>query len=213
MQVNFTYNKDKDIWCLLNKGKSSNNSKNPTKQYEQLVTKYGENPSVEDVIVFISEYIAENNIDISKCLENFRKDWESISTEFKKRAEIIFSTSLPNDVTGYLTVNSRRPYDIQDNFFYVSLQSNHARRTVMHELWHFYTWYGLGVEQEEKLGKQKYNDMKEALTVLLNVECKDLLPEGVTDTGYSQHQGMREKILEYWEKNRNIVNLWDYLAN
>jgi hypothetical protein len=40
----------------------------------------------------------------------------------------------------------------------------------MHELWHFYTWYGLGVDQEERLGKEKYNDLKEALTVLINIE-------------------------------------------
>ena len=82
----------------------------------------------------------------------------------------------------------------------------------MHELWHFYTWYGLGADQEEKLGKQKYNDLKESLTVLLNVECEDLLPSGVIDTGYSQHQETREKILVYWKKNRNIKNLWNYLV-
>jgi hypothetical protein len=83
----------------------------------------------------------------------------------------------------------------------------------MHELWHFYTWYGLGADQEEKIGKQKYNDLKEALTVLLNVECEDLLPEGVIDTGYPQHQEIREKILQYWEKEKNIKNLWNYLVD
>ena len=57
MQVNFTYDRIKDIWCLLNKGRSSNNSKNPTKQYEQLVAKFGENPTAEDVAVFVDEYI------------------------------------------------------------------------------------------------------------------------------------------------------------
>lgn len=83
----------------------------------------------------------------------------------------------------------------------------------MHELWHFYTWYGLGVDQEEKLGKQKYNDLKEALTVLLNVECNDLLPEGMLDTGYSQHQEIRRTILEFWEKDKDIKKLWDYLID
>lgn len=213
MQVNFTYDKDKDIWCLLNKGKSSNNSQFPTKQYKQLVDKYGENPTVESVAVFVDEYIVENNIDITKSIENFQKDWENVSSEFQKRAEAIFEISVPSDVTAYLTINSRCPYSIQDNFFYVSIQSTQARRIAMHELWHFYTWYGLGVEQEEKLGKQKYNDLKEALTVLLNVECKDFLPEGMIDTGYPQHQEIREKVLEYWERDRNIKNLWNYLTN
>ena len=81
----------------------------------------------------------------------------------------------------------------------------------MHELWHFYTWYSLGINQVEKLGKEKYNDLKEALTVLLNVEFRDLLPEGIIDAGYPQHKELRDKILKFWEKDRNIINLWNYL--
>ena len=212
MKVTYTYDKRKDIWCLLNKGKSSNNSQNPTKQYEQLVAKYGENPTEEQTGTFIDEYIAGNNIDISKRIEDFQKDWESISAEFQRKAGSIFGVSLPDDITAYLTVNSRCPYDIRNNYFYVSLTAPQPNRTAMHELWHFYTLYGLGTVQEEKIGKQKYNDLKESLTVLLNVECKDLLPEGVIDTGYTQHQDMRKKILEYWEKDKNIKNLWNYLS-
>lgn len=212
MQVNFTYNKDKDIWCLLNKGKSSNNSQNSTKQYEQLVVAFGDNLTEESVSAFIDKYITENNIDTPSRLADFQKDWDSVSVEFQKRVETIFGVALPNNMIAYLTINSRCPYNIQDNFFYVTVQSSQARRTVMHELWHFYTWYGLGADQEEKLGKAKYNDLKEALTVLLNIECKDLLPEGVVDTGYPQHQEIREKILQYWEKDKNIKNLWNYLV-
>jgi hypothetical protein len=32
----------------------------------------------------------------------------------------------------------------------------------MHELWHFYTWYGLGAGEEARLGKERYNTLKEA---------------------------------------------------
>ena len=212
MQVNFTYNREKDVWCLLNKGRSSNNSQNSTQQYKQLVEKYGENPTIGATTIFVDDYISENKINISERMQDFQKDWKNISADFQKRAGAIFNISLPRDITAYLTINSRCPYSIQDDSFYVSLQSNQTKRIVMHELWHFYTWYGLGADQEEKLGKQKYNDLKEALTVLLNVECKDLLPEGVVDTGYPQHQEIRQKILEYWGKDRNIKNLWNYLV-
>lgn len=140
MQINFTYDKDKDVLCLLNKGKSSNNSQNSTKQYGQLVERYGKNPTIKNVSDFIDEYIAKNGIDIQKQIVDFHKDWENISADFQKRAEAIFDVSLPNDVTAYLTVNSRCPYSIPDNFFYVSLQPTQTRRIVMHELWHFYTW-------------------------------------------------------------------------
>ncbi len=77
----------------------------------------------------------------------------------------------------------------------------------MHELWHFYTWYRFGL-YEEKIGKQRYNDIKEALTVLLNVECKDLLPEDKQDNGYEQHKELREQILQIWSRDKNIENLW-----
>ena len=31
MKLLYTYKKEEDVWCLLNKGKSSNNSPTPTK--------------------------------------------------------------------------------------------------------------------------------------------------------------------------------------
>ena len=64
----------------------------------------------------------------------------------------------------------------------------------MHELWHFYIWYKFGAEWTEKLGNQKYEDLKEALTVLLNAECNDLFPYGKEDAGYAQHKELREEI-------------------
>jgi hypothetical protein len=212
VKVNFTYDKEKDIWCLLNKGKSSNNSQKPTKQYELLAAEYGENPTTEMASACIDNYFTGNKIDIQEHRGKFQKDWKSIANEYQKRAEVIFSTTLPSDVTAYLTVNSRCPYSIENKYFYVSLQSFSVRETAMHELWHFYTWYGLGTDQEEKLGKEKYNDLKEALTVLLNVTCKDLMSEGASDSGYPQHKELREKIAEYWAKDKNIHPLWKSLA-
>jgi hypothetical protein len=210
MKINFQYDKEKDIWCLLNKGKSSNNSSSPTKQYEQLVERYGENPTSTQVAEFVDDYIRKNNLNIVSLTESLQKDWQIISEEFERRAESIFNVRLNMDINVYLTVNSRCPYSIVDNSFYISMQSKQARKTIMHELWHFYTWYGLGVDEEATLGKSKYNNLKESLTVLLNVECKDLLPDGVMDAGYPQHQSIRENILQFWAKNKNISNLWEH---
>lgn len=212
MKINFEYDKEKDVWCLLNKGRSSNNSQNSTRQYLLLTDKYGENPTEEDAGAFVDTYISENKINIQKTITDIQNDWEIVSNEYQKRAETIFDTSLPHEITAYLTINSRCPYSIEDEFFYIYLQSAQARKTIMHELWHFYTWYGLGPSEEARIGAQKYNDIKESLTVLLNVECKDLLPEGVLDSGYPQHNELREKILDYWGKEKNIKNLWNYIS-
>lgn len=213
MQVKFKYDKEKDIWCLLNKGKSSSNSQTPTKIYEKLVAECGENLTPEVTSIFIEKYILDNSINLEERTREFQKDWDEVSIEFQKRARAIFGVSLPQNVTAYLTVNTRCPYSIENNYFYVSIQGTSARKTVLHELWHFYTWYGVGPEQEQKVGKQKYNDLKEALTVLLNIECRDLLPEGVEDAGYPQHKELREKILNFWAKEKNMSSLWEYLQS
>ncbi|MEI6345896.1 MAG: hypothetical protein WCO79_01565 [bacterium] len=211
MKLIFQYNKEKDIWCILNKGKSSNNSPIPTKVYEELVATCGENPSADSTSSFVNKYFLDKNIKVNEYIEKYQRDWYSITEKYQKRAESVFGVSLPSDIVVYLTINNRCPYNIEDNYFFVTIPASSVRRTIMHELWHFYMWYGLGADQEEKLGKQKYNDLKEALTVLLNVECKDLLPEGVYDGGYPQHKEVREEILEYWSKNKNIKDLWKYL--
>ncbi len=214
MKVTFDYDKEKDIWCLLNKGKSSTHSQNATKQYQQLVEKHGDNLSTETVGGFIDNYLLDKNVSIEKYINLYQKDWDTVSEKYHCRAEEVFSVKLPIDIKAYLTINSRCPYSIEENYFFVTVPTYDyiARKTVMHELWHFYTWYGLGADQVEKLGVQKYGELKEALTVLLNVECKDLLPEGVEDIGYSQHKELREKILKFWENDRDIVKLWEHLA-
>lgn len=205
--VIFQYDLEEDIWCLLNKGKSSNNSQSPTKAYIQLVEQYGDNPTRDNVMAFIEN----KNIDFPGYRNRFQKDWEEIADEFQKRAELIFGVSLPADICAYLTINNRCPYSIESNSFFVSVDSSFSRETTMHELWHFYTWYGLGTDQEEKLGKTRYNDLKEALTVLLNIECKDLMSEDKSDRGYPQHIALREQILHFWQNEKDIQKLWDHL--
>lgn len=213
MQVKFTYEREKNIWCLMNKGGGSNNSATPTKQYEILTAQYGDSPSLAEASMFIDNYIAQNKIDVSGCIRRFQDEWDSFAAEFQKRAEQLFNVSLPDDIVVYLTVNGRCPYNISGNYFYVSLQSTSSIGTVMHEQWHFLTWYGFGRDQEQILGKQRYNDLKESLTVLLNVECKDLLPEGAIDTGYPQHVDIRNQILAYWKQDKSINLLWTQLAS
>lgn len=212
MKVIFDYSKDKDVWCLLNKGKSSNNNPNPTKVYELLTAKCGESPTEENTSSFIDTYLAENDASIEAYVAKYTEEWSLVSDEYYKRAEAVFGVVLPQDVTAYLTINNRNPYSITDNLFYVTVPRDTVRKTVMHELWHFYTWYVLGTDKEAIVGKQIYNDLKEALTVLLNVECVDLLPEGISDEGYPQHQELRQSILSMWKTEKDIKTIWNKLT-
>ena len=212
IKITFAYNKEKDVWCLLNYGKNSTNSPSPTKTYQRLVASFGENPSAENAEIFIEKYISENNINIQKYIIDCQKSWDNISTKYQEIAEKIFKVVLPKDVTAYITINNRCPYNIENNFFLVSISAGSANHIAMHELWHFYTWYKFGVTWEAKIGKQKYNDLKESLTVLLNLECKDLLGEKTYDGGYPQHKEIREKITQLWTKEKDLEKLWNNLV-
>jgi len=149
MKITFEYNHEKDIWCLLNKGRSSDNSSTATKIYEKLVEDYGENPTKDNVATFIEKYLSGKNISTQDYIVSYQKDWDAISEEYQKKAEAIFQVSLPEDITAYLTINNRCPYNINDNYFFVSFPSRSAMRIAMHELWHFYTWYKFGVIWEK----------------------------------------------------------------
>jgi hypothetical protein len=177
--------------------------------YEELARAYGDDPSESDTDAFIESYISTNHLNSDDIVQGLQNKWDAISLEYQKRAEKIFGITLPHDVNAYVTVNDRCPYSIENNMFFISISS--SIRTAMHELWHFYTWYKYGTVWQEKLGPVKYNEIKEALTVLLNVECAELLPEGEKDYGYAQHQELRTKILETWSKERNMDNLWQML--
>ncbi len=213
MKVTFDYNKEKDIWCLLKFGKNSTNSPSQTKVYKMLVDEKGENPTEDEASIFIDKYLVDKKINIQEYITNYQKDWDTISDQYKKVAERVFKVSLPEDITAYLTVNDRCPYSIKDNFFLVSVPYSLMRNIAMHELWHFYTWYKFGIVWEEKLGKQKYNELKEALTVLLNIECKDLLAGGKQDNGYPQHKELREKTTQLWNESKDIDIIWTQLVS
>jgi len=86
MKLKFEYNKEKDIWCLLNKGKSSNNSPTPTRTYSELVSVYGENPDEKSTSLFIDQYFETGNYDVTEYIKKYKKEFEAISSEYQKLA-------------------------------------------------------------------------------------------------------------------------------
>ncbi len=208
MKLTFTYQEERDVWCLLNYGRSSMNSSNPTQRYEELVKSFGESPTEQDAGTFVKEYINNHNIDISKRINQYADDWEKVENLFIVRAKEMFNVQLTEDITVYLTLNNRCPYSIEKNYFFARLAPvDSVRRTAMHELWHFYTWYRFGIAEEQRLGKQKYNDLKEALTTLLNIEFPEHFSE-YPDMGYPQHKELRERVLSLWQEYKDIQIVW-----
>ncbi|WKZ26495.1 MAG: hypothetical protein QY304_00100 [Candidatus Paceibacterota bacterium] len=204
MKLHFTYNIEKDIENFIN-GTRAVNSKKPTKFQIAFSEKYGDYFETEKVKEFIEEQDAITGFDVNKEIVVIEKRWKIAEQVFINRVEKIFDISYPTPIiTVYLTHNERCTYNIEQNYFFVRIGSEFSTNTIMHELLHFYTWHAFGKKLlDDGLSKLAYNDIKESLTEILNLEFSDLMG-GKLDSGYPQHQEMREKIRNLWPAKKNI---------
>lgn len=208
MKIDFVYDEDKDIDCLLSKGGSSMNSLKPTKTYEALLAYTKDLSDREKVRGFVRSFRSK---DINANILQLQENWTTISAEYEKRAENVFGVKISDTIIAYLTITGRHPYSVEGKYFYAPANKINANKTCMHELWHFYTWHKFG-QQQNIIGPAKYNEIKEALTVLLNLECADLMA-GEIDNGYHQHQGLRAKMSEVWNNTKDIDTVWNECVN
>lgn len=145
---------------------------------------------------------------ITIFVESIQKAWDKISEEFFRRLEEITKRKFkPREVTAYITTVMRCPYNYVEPSFMVSFfrDLTTALSICGHELLHIQfhnTYWG---EIEKQIGKEKTADLKEALTVLLNIEFKDLW--FIEDLGYDSHKELREFIAQEWGKKRDFDNL------
>ena len=204
MKIAFSYNIDKDIENIIN-GTRAVNSKKPTKFQNLFTEKYGENLEKENIKTFIKEQDKINGFDANKEIVAIEERWKIAETIFIERVEKIFGISYPTSIiTVYLTHNERCTYNIEENYFFVKIGSEFSNNTVMHELLHFYTWHAFGKKLlDDGLSKLAYNDVKESLTEILNLEFSGLMG-GKLDGGYPQHQEMRQKIRNLWRDKKSI---------
>ncbi|MDP2586931.1 MAG: hypothetical protein Q8P32_04135 [Candidatus Komeilibacteria bacterium] len=202
MELQFTYDADKEFHNFYNSFKSVNHfawSKRQ-KDFFSVFPKL----TKESARQFSQHYIADNKINVPRVLQTIKNQWSMVGKEFFKRADGIYKTSLPQkSINVYLTVHDRCSYSFKRSEFFIHFNLEATNKTIMHELWHWYFYFTVGKEIETRSGIKIYNDIKEALTVLLNVEFNDLLG-GAEDKGYPQHGDLREFIVGAYEETNNI---------
>jgi hypothetical protein len=207
MHVQFRYDVGQDAENFI----KSLNSKNRTKPtrfqraYEQV---YGSNYDATNVIAFIGQYLAINNIDTAERQADIEGSWAIYDSEFVARADAIFqleSSFWP--IAGYLSTNSRCTYEIATGKFFLYQSATSPIAYVAHELFHFYTWYALHEKLVRRgVSAKDYNDFKESLTELLNMEFLDIMRDE-PDRGYPQHAEMRARIRRQWQRQPRMDRL------
>ncbi len=212
MKLVFSYNLDKDVGNVIKSTEAVNN-KTHTKFENSYIQKYGEVFTVKNIKEFIEDNIKNKSLEAESELVSIRERWHEVENVFVARAEKIFGIKYPHSiVTVYLSHNERCTYNIEKDYFFVKIRSRSSNRTIMHELFHFYTYHAFGEKLlAEGFSKNLYNDIKESLTELLNVEFADLM-NGEVDKGYTQHQAMRGEIKNLWLQHKNLKEVIEILC-
>lgn len=105
----------------------------------------------------------------------------------------------------YLTTTAKCPYDFsgENKWFMVSFLSHPLKCiiTIVHELMHLHFYENYYEEVCMSLGENKAQDLKESLTVLINLELKGSL--FFEDKGYPNHKELRDFIAKEWNENKD----------
>lgn len=134
--------------------------------------------------------------------------WGKREKDFFKILETLTRKPLfSRTFTAYFTTMFICPYD-EEKYKWFMLSMWHSLpfqiTTICHEIFHFqFLYYYTNFCRKKGLDKKQIEDIKEALTVLLNTKEFD----GIVlsqDPGYSDHQIIRQKILNIWQKNKRL---------
>lgn len=209
-KIKFIFNKKKDLQNIHSTANFKN--KTFTCDLNPEILKIVKDKNYEDCENELEKYYEKvhNSKLIPKLIIAVNGAWSIIEDDFLKRLEIVMGQKIIFDeVTGYFTSVGRCPYnpDLENaNFYFCGFNGIFGiLKTTAHELMHIQFHNTYWDEIEKKIGKEKTWDLKEALTVLLNLEFKDLW--FVKDKGYELHKELRHFIATEWKKEKDFRKL------
>lgn len=166
---------------------------------------------VKDYMInFLKNGYNKDGKEWKKKLKQVKKSWKKIEKSYFKRLEKITKHKIyTNRFICYITTTVKCPYFKKENAFMIGILNSveNILKTIAHEIMHLQFHYYFEDDLRKKISYEKFHDLKEALTVLLNIEFKDL--QIGEDKGYLQHKKFREFIISEWEKQKDFEILLD----
>jgi len=206
-KVIFRFDKEKDLWNIWETCNESspwyNHKKNVSSTFLDICGGKEFNECKKELEDYRTKMYNSGMIEI--FVKAMQEAWNKINEEFFKRLERITKRKFKFEkVSAYITTVMRCPYDFEEPYFMFSFFRDLASaiNTCGHELLHiqFHNTYWPKIEKQ--IGKEKTGDLKEALTVLLNLEFRDLW--FVDDRGYEPHKELRQFIEKQWTKKKDF---------
>lgn len=162
------------------------------------------------VLQFFDDEMKNKEVSVSGKISELTNGWDLIASEVEIRLKRLFDTDLDlGNITSYLTISMMCGYNIENKYFFISVDRIHPNKTIVHELLHFYTHILYEKRFEDlKLTYENFNDYKEGLTFLLQTKFNDIL-EGDLEDGYEKQATIRSFLKSKWPTCKNINELTD----
>jgi hypothetical protein len=221
LKVNFKYNIKKDAWSWVYIAQGEKNKWGM--DFQKRVAPIPQN-ILEKILktdkksaeLLVYKYLTLNfkrkmhQLVIDKQLKALDEIWKKIGSKYFKRLEKI--TQKPifwKDFGCYLTTGNMCPYNPKEKWFMVSMWHSICASitAICHEIFHLQFLHYYGDYCRKFLSEQQKEDLKEAITFILNTDFNDLLI--CKDNGYPNHQELRKKLKSIWLKNKNFKRFLD----
>jgi hypothetical protein len=209
-RVKFSFNKERDLFNIWETASAKSygydfSSRMP-KELVEFCRKNSYAKSKKFIYNFFSSIYKSGFIDIH--VNSLNKSWKKIEKEYFKKLETITGRKLKRKrINAYVTIAPRCPYDPKEGSFMVNFFANLPMnlQTAGHEIMHIHFHENYFEKIKNEIGYEKAHDLKEAMTVLLNIEFKNLWY--IPDNGYESHKKFREFIANEWKKEKNFDKL------
>ena len=216
-KVTFKYNIKKDAWSWVLIAKNKNHNSFGLNWREQVVHIPDELltkilkldfPKAQDVTEKYLKIHAKREyreVVIKENLSAIRNVWGKTERRFFNTLSNITQLPIYTKKFGcFLTTGFMCPYSQKENWFMISMWHSlpFSITTICHELLHLqFLHYYKNYLKKKGLGNQQIEDLKEALTFLLNEEeFKEIIL--VEDRGYPSHQKLRSRLKKIWQDDK-----------
>ncbi|HQB50670.1 MAG TPA: hypothetical protein PLT32_00430 [bacterium] len=163
------------------------------------------------LLPFLDKYYQENQDLLNSQLKVGQDLFNQKGQAAINKVVEIFGRPLYRDnFVGFLTTFPRCPYNYEAGYFWLCAlwPAKCYLGTFLHELLHFQFIFYYQAEILPLLGKEKFERLKESLTVILNDEFRDFLCQ--SDQGYAIDQALRQRLFEKWQEDKSIDRLIDF---
>ncbi len=166
----------------------------------------------KEALKFLLPYLKKlySDLEIEKHIQKTQSGFDKKQDQIFERMEKVTNRPIYRKAfTCFITSFPRFPYDYEKGCIWISHKRDLDFQVAIfiHELLHFQYFEYFGEKVWDKLGKEKHGRLKEAMTVILNDEFRDITP--LSDDGYEIDKELRKKLLPLWRKSENMDEFID----